>query len=63
MKTYDVYGSKSGLDRGLYSEGVTRHFGENRSVTTETEVFLASVQPLMCDPKETGLVKVGTLVS
>lgn len=61
MTKYDVYGCANGIDSSLYSEGVTRVFGENRSVTTEDEVFLASVQPLLCDPEECNLIKVGTI--
>lgn len=61
MKKYDVYGCASGIDGSLFSEGVSRDFGENRSVTTDDEVFLASVQPLKCDPDECNLIKIGTL--
>jgi len=61
MKKYDVYGCSNGIDGHLFSEGVTRAFGENKIVTTDDEVFLASVQPIKCDPEDANLIKVGTL--
>lgn len=61
MPKHDVYGGANSLDSSLYSEGVTRAFGENRLVTTKERTFLASVQPLLCDPDECNLIRIGTI--
>ena len=60
MKEFKVYSDAVG---GFYSDGVTRVFGVNRMIRTKDfgEVF-SSVQPLMCEPDECGLVEVGVIV-
>jgi hypothetical protein len=58
---HDVYEDKK--YNNLFSDGVTRAFGENKCVVTQNNAFLASVLPLNCDPEEAGLVKVGTIDS
>jgi hypothetical protein len=59
MSIHDVY-EDTELHH-LFSDGVDRNFGENKAVITDTGAFIACVQPLMCDPEECGLRRVGTL--
>lgn len=59
MATHVVY--KDPASNALFSEGITRAFGQNKCVSTKDEVFLASVQPLKCDPEECGLIELGTI--
>ena len=61
MKNYDVYGTKNGLDDNIYCEAVNELLGENKTITTDTGVFLASVRPLLIHPELIGLIKIGTL--
>jgi len=58
---YDVYTDQD--MHVLFSKGVTREFGENKIVTlnNESHPFMASVQPLKCEPKESGLFVIGTI--
>lgn len=56
MTKYKVYVDKYD---NLYSDGVSRHFGENLSVVEENEVYLSCVMPLKVDPEECGMVEVG----
>lgn len=46
----------------LYSDGVTRDFGENRMIkSVEFGDVFSSIQPLKVDPKAHGLKKIGTI--
>lgn len=53
--TNNVYRSK--LDSCLFSDGITREFGENRVIKlTDGGTILACVQPLCVNPQELTLV-------
>lgn len=45
----------------LYSDGVTRDFGENKTVLTDHGSVFSSIQPLKCDPEKNGLKLFGTI--
>lgn len=47
----------------LFSSGVSRAFGENRTVITENGNVFSSIMPLKCDPKEAGLKLFGKIVA
>jgi hypothetical protein len=54
-KTSNVYRSKS--DSCLFSDGITREFGENRVINlTDGGSIVACVQPLCVDPNELTLI-------
>lgn len=56
---YKVYECSRG---DLYSDGVTKAFGENRTIKTgEDSAIFASVQPLMVDPKEFNFKIIGEI--
>jgi uncharacterized Zn-binding protein involved in type VI secretion len=55
----DVFGDDDGW---LFSDGVDRDFGNNKTVTlTNGQIILSAVQPLKCDPNECGLKLIGTI--
>lgn len=58
----DVYtdGDKSPT---LFSSGVTREFGQNCIVLTESGNVFSSIMPLKCDPVEAGLKLFGRIVA
>lgn len=45
-KKFDVYGYVVNGSQFLFSKGVTREFGENRTIYIDDQQILASVQPL-----------------
>ncbi len=48
--------------RSLFSDGITREFGENKNVVLNSgDIVMAEVQPLRCDPVEFGLVRIGKI--
>lgn len=61
MSSNDVYDGGDGM---LFSAAITRSFGVNRVVTlSDGRKVIAAVQPLLCDPVECELPKIGELLS
>lgn len=58
-KTYTVYGDNEGH---LYSDGITRVFGENRVIKKyDGDSLFNVVTPLLVEPKEHNLEAIGVL--
>ena len=58
MKEFTVYGNKY---NDLFSDGISRSFGTNKIIKTDTGSFFASVLPLMVNPSIFEFEVVGTI--
>lgn len=57
LKTYDIWADDD-LPRTLFSEAVTRDFGDNLVFLFRGKVMCACVLPLKCNPTACGLTKI-----